>query len=179
VNYPYPVEPHLTRLDKVASSTSLYQSTLPRSGAIGGQSASPWLLATSTRKIGRVRSPCGASVYRRSFPTRHVRGQHGRPARSTMFPGCGPCRPVSYVNARPEGEAPKLLRAPGVSALCPSKGLGRRMRFGPRARLSQCRHTLTTCNFIQCSGNALEVSDERLTADRSMVVFARESWDNS
>lgn len=108
---PYPVEPTYPVLDRCCGATSLYQRTLPCLGAIGGQSAYLWRLAlrkttvgrperataaaTSRPDIERVHSPCGASVYRLWFPTRRVRGQHGQPAWSAMFSGCGPCRPVA------------------------------------------------------------------------------------
>ena len=102
-----------------AVSRSLYQSTLPCSRAIGGQSAYLWLLArqktamgclcvkacaaaTSTRRIGRVCSPFGDSVYRLWFPTRRVRGPHGRPTRPAVFCGCSRYKPICCVNARPE-----------------------------------------------------------------------------
>jgi hypothetical protein len=120
VSYPYPVEPTYPLLGWACGSTNLYQRTVACEGLSAGSALLPWLTcavvnhdgptrratapATRRSNIERVHSPCGASVYRLWFPTRRVRGQHGQPARSAMFAGCGPCRPVCCVNARPEDD---------------------------------------------------------------------------
>lgn len=103
---------------------------------------------SSTRNVGQSH---GGSIagFARSLQKAATPGSERH-----RYMGAAPTLARCCVNARPEGEAPRLLRAPDAGPSCLFRA-GARMRFGPRAReLSQWSRTLTSCNSIQY-GNAL------------------------
>lgn len=135
------------------------------------------LRGSSTRNM-RCLSPRHAWTFTRSPYQRRVGATDW--SSGPVFLGCGPCRPVCCANARPEGGTAKSKTAARSQCVgtSPVLGAGKAHEFlASRARLSQCRHTLTTA-ILYSSGIRLGLSDQRLTVCLPLLVYAQPKWEN-